>query len=173
MTKWTPAEARLCRFLAAECPRYQHLNGGPRKAAGYGFAFALTMLAAIILELESLWLSTSLTLCTLACATMITARCAGRGPAWLSVALSIPVIFWYIPPLDSFAVEIAYIPRVIGNIGISVGVVWLWPPSGFGDLRYLISSIQRRTIASIVPQKNSSSSDIGRLSVASRSTTTS
>lgn len=173
MQEWTPAESKLCVFLAANSPIYRRKNRViALTVTKYGVATIASLIACVLTEISLDYIG-AIIMAPLYFAILVACRCFGKGPAWLCALISVPMMAWIISPDESLAMEIEEIPRLIGNIAVEVAILVLWPSAGFGDWSYRLSAIQRRTIASIKNQNSSSVSSIGRPSAASRSTITS
>ena len=166
MARWTDAEARLFARLSECSPYYKSAESGG--VLPYLAALALSLCACLFVELEICLFGVA-THFPIYVALILSIRYCGRRAAWFSAAVSTLGVMWFIPPMNSLAVDLAEIPRLLNNVAAMGAVILLWPRHSFGDLAYRLSAIQRRAMASIRRQKSSSSSSIGRLSIASRS----
>jgi hypothetical protein len=166
MSGWTAREERLCTFLSKHSQRYRAPSP---TVLLYVISAALTLFSCLMVqaEYEVIGVATHFPAYV---ALILAIRLCGRGPAWLSVVVATLGIMWFIPPPDSFAVATEEVPRLLNNICGMTALVTMWPRRHFGDMSYRLLAIQRRAIESIRRQNSSSSSAIGRASIASRST---
>jgi hypothetical protein len=170
---WTPAESKLCSYLADRSPRYNKRSKTIPTITRYGVAACLLVVSWAVSEYETDILFGVPSIEAFYFAVLLAARVLGKGPAWFCAALSMLYICWVLPPDDSLMVYHAHLHRAASNAAAIFGTLLLWPSAGFGDWFYRLGSLQRRAMESSKDQNSSSVSAIGRPSAASRSVITS
>jgi hypothetical protein len=116
------------------------------RSARYGFAFTVVLLAFFVVDTSKAEFG-GCSFVALTAAQLATLRFAGLGPAWLSSALIVSAVAWFLPPADSLAADDLQrvVDWILGTSLINIawpGGTWDWIGSHYPSVSRIRAAIR-------------------------------